>query len=159
MFDKKSLYALNKRDHDAIVYTDAFGTTIRLTVEDFSSLKEFRKWKNWMNMKAHSDEKKDHIYRNHTISIYSIPENSYVRQDRESEIVNQINLAEREVMRQLLVQGMQECLSEKQRTYLIMHYVDGLSIREISRQLSLNHKTIYESIVSAKEKIYMFLKK
>lgn len=46
MFDRMSEYALNKKDEEAIIYSDAFGNITRLTAEDFSSEKEFRKWKN-----------------------------------------------------------------------------------------------------------------
>lgn len=52
MFDRMSEYALNKKDKEAIIYSDAFGNITRLTAEDFSSEKEFRKWKNWVDMKT-----------------------------------------------------------------------------------------------------------
>lgn len=69
MFNNRSDYALNKKDSTAIVYQDANGTIIRLTEDAFSSRKEFRKWKNWTNMKCHSEEKKEHIHSNHTVSL------------------------------------------------------------------------------------------
>ena len=47
MFDKKSSYALNKKDPDAIVYTDADRRIIRLTREDFDTEADFLKWKAW----------------------------------------------------------------------------------------------------------------
>ena len=52
MFDRKSFYALNQKDSDAIIYKDAYGSITRLTVSDFESIKEFRKWKNWAKMKG-----------------------------------------------------------------------------------------------------------
>ena len=45
MFNRKSNYALNKKDPDAIVYMDANEVIVRLTREDFASEKEFLKWK------------------------------------------------------------------------------------------------------------------
>ena len=36
MFDRRSLYALNKKDPDAIVYLDADGNLVRLVCEDFA---------------------------------------------------------------------------------------------------------------------------
>ena len=45
MFNRKSIYALNKKDPDAIVYMDANEVIVRLTREDFASEKEFLKWK------------------------------------------------------------------------------------------------------------------
>lgn len=47
MFDTKSDYALNKMDPEAIVYIDAWGTLVRLTLEDFDSPEEFQQWKEW----------------------------------------------------------------------------------------------------------------
>ena len=35
MFNRKSIYALNKKDPNAIVYTDADGNLIRLTCDVF----------------------------------------------------------------------------------------------------------------------------
>ncbi len=45
MHRKKSDYALNKLDPNAIIYIDAEGRTERLTREDFSSEEEFSRWK------------------------------------------------------------------------------------------------------------------
>ena len=45
MLNRKSIYAINKKDPDAIVYIDAEGNTIRLTRADFASEEEFAKWK------------------------------------------------------------------------------------------------------------------
>ena len=36
MFNRKSIYALNKKDPDAIVYMDANEVIVRLTREDFA---------------------------------------------------------------------------------------------------------------------------
>ena len=45
MFDKRSDYALNKLDKEAIVYPSVTGVHIRLTREDFASEEEFLYWK------------------------------------------------------------------------------------------------------------------
>ena len=47
MFNRKSIYALNKKDPNAIVYMDANEVIVRLTREDFASEEEFLKWKSW----------------------------------------------------------------------------------------------------------------
>ena len=47
MFNRKSDYALNKKDATAIVYIDADKHIKRLTHEDFSSEEEFLRWKSW----------------------------------------------------------------------------------------------------------------
>ena len=45
MFNSKSIYALNKKDPNAIVYPSVDGTLCRLTREDFASEAEFLYWK------------------------------------------------------------------------------------------------------------------
>ena len=58
MFNRKSIYALNKKDPDAIVYMDANEVIVRLTREDFASEKEFLKWKALSDEDYHASERK-----------------------------------------------------------------------------------------------------
>ena len=62
MFNRKSSYALNKKDPNAIVYMDANEAIIRLTREDFASEGEFLKWKSLSDADYHASEKEDHVY-------------------------------------------------------------------------------------------------
>ena len=55
MQDKNSIYALNKRDPDAIVYLDR-GKPIRVTEEDFAAETEFPKLKAWSDENYHNEE-------------------------------------------------------------------------------------------------------
>ena len=59
MFNRKSSYALNKKDANAIVYIDANGNIIRLTHEDFASEEEFQKWKSWSDENYHTEDNRD----------------------------------------------------------------------------------------------------
>lgn len=67
MFNRKSSYALNKKDPNAIVYMDANEAIIRLTREDFASEEEFLKWKSLSDADYHASEKEDHVYANHML--------------------------------------------------------------------------------------------
>ena len=60
MFNRKSIYALNKKDPNAIVYTDADGNLIRLTCDDFACAAEFRRWKDWSDSDLRKEENADH---------------------------------------------------------------------------------------------------
>ena len=53
MYNKKSVYALNKHDAEAIVYPSAEGETVRLTRQDFNSDAEFMFWKQWSDQDYH----------------------------------------------------------------------------------------------------------
>ena len=63
MFNRKSSYALNKKDPDAIVYMDANEVIVRLTCKDFASEEEFLKWKSLSDEDYHASEKEAHVYR------------------------------------------------------------------------------------------------
>lgn len=112
MFNRKSDYALNKKNRTSIIYIDAYDNITQLTVKDFSSEKEFRKWKNWMNMKTHTEEKKDHIHRNRTVSL------DYLREFAGSSSGAHDELDESDhrstALIDLLVQQIRSVLSEKQ---------------------------------------------
>ena len=70
MFNRKSSYALNKKDPNAIVYMDANEAIIRLTREDFASEEEFLKWKSLVGWKLpHSEDNQDVVEGKHNTSI------------------------------------------------------------------------------------------
>ena len=56
MFNRKSIYALNKKDPNAIVFADTDGNLIRLTCDDFASEEEFLRWKVWSDSDLHITE-------------------------------------------------------------------------------------------------------
>ena len=74
MFNRKSSYALNKKDPNAIVYMDANEAITRLTCEDFASEKEFLKWKSLSDEDYHASEKEAHVYANHTLALDELTE-------------------------------------------------------------------------------------
>ena len=53
MFNKNSIYALNKKDPDAIVYPSATGRPVRITRDDFPSEEEFLAFKAWSDENFH----------------------------------------------------------------------------------------------------------
>ena len=62
MYNKKSDYAINKRNPDAIVYTDADKNEIKLTRDDFTSEEEFLRWKAWSDAEYKQAEKNGRGY-------------------------------------------------------------------------------------------------
>lgn len=74
MFNRKSIYALNKKDPNAIVYTDADGNLIRLTCDDFASAAEFRRWKDWLDSDLRKEENADHKQSDNSISLEVLSE-------------------------------------------------------------------------------------
>lgn len=74
MFNRKSSYALNKKDPNAIVYMDANEAIIRLTREDFASEEEFLKWKSWSDGNYHTEDNQDVVEGKHNTSIDDLSE-------------------------------------------------------------------------------------
>ena len=57
MIKKNSIYSLNKKNPDAIVYPSATGKPVFVTREDFPSEEEFLAFKRWSDENFHSEEK------------------------------------------------------------------------------------------------------
>lgn len=158
MFDRRSEYSLNKKDKEAIVYTDAYGRVIRLTADDFGSTKEFRKWKNWTQMSSHSVEKKNHRYADHTLSFERMTFSLMDHPSVEEDYLIKMQSGERERLHDLLMDGIMSCLTEVQRRRFLRYYADGLTFRQIAAEENTSHMAIYDSIVSSREKLRKFMK-
>ena len=74
MVNRNSIYVLNKKDPDAIVYPSANGKPIRITRDDFSTEKEFLAFKKWSDENFHEEEKLDHRESNHTLAADELSE-------------------------------------------------------------------------------------
>ena len=151
MFNRKSDYALNKKNRTSIIYIDAYDNITQLTAKDFSSEKEFRKWKNWMNMKTHTEEKKDHIHRNRTVSL------DYLRElaGSSSGAHDELDESDRRstALIDLLVQQIRSVLSEKQFRRLWMYFVEEMTLEEIGEREGISHQNVSKSIGTAMKKI------
>ena len=74
MVNRNSIYVLNKKDPDAIVYPTAEGKHIRITCDDFPSEEEFLAFKKWSDENFHEEEKLDHRESNHTLAADELSE-------------------------------------------------------------------------------------
>ena len=159
MFNRKSDYALNKNDKTSIIYQDANGIITRLTFEDFSSTKEFRKWKNWMDMKYHAEEKRNHVYSNHTVSLdgyeESIPSDAGMDFTWEQEEINR----RQEQAQKAMLQQVKGVLTKTQFRRMWMYYAEGKDTYEIARIEGTCHQAISQSLAAAEKNIFLKLQK
>ena len=72
MIKKNSIYSLNKKNPDAIVYPSTTGKPVFVTREDFPNEEEFLAFKKWSDENFHSEEKLDHRESNRTVSTENI---------------------------------------------------------------------------------------
>ena len=153
MFDRKTLYALNKLDPDAIVYMDADKRLIRLTREDFSSDAEFQAWKAWSDENFHDEELGDHRYADHKISADSLYDCADTAQSPEVIVELREDRKERIQYSAEAILRIRQSLTDRQFRRLWMYFVNGMTVEAIAEAEGSTHQSVSKSIRTAKEKI------
>lgn len=157
MFNTKSIYALNKKDPNAIVYPSVDGTLRRLTREDFASEAEFLYWKERSDRNYHKQENADHIQANNSVSLESLPEKVTATISPELTMIDRQERLEREQLWQLLLAGLDSCLTTTQRRRLWLYCVEGWTVRRIAGAENVKHPSVVESLAAARKKLEKFL--
>ena len=158
MFDQKSDYALNKKNPDAIVFKTAAGAYVRLHREDFSSEEEFLKWKSWSDEDYRTKDIANHTYAKHTTSLDGTPAQA-VSPSPEQLLSEWYDQLDRERFYNLLLEGIDTCLSEPQRRRVLKYYFEGMTQTEIANSENVAHQNVAESLWRAKDKLRKFFKK
>lgn len=159
MFDRKSDYALNKQDPEAIVCKSATGVHIRLTRLDFASPEEFEAWKKWSDEDYHEIERRDHVYANHTISADKLVEVSITVISPEDELMEVFSRQEQEELYRRLETGLETRLTPAQRRRLWLYAVDGLTEDEIASKEQVRQQSVSKRINAAKKILRKVLKR
>lgn len=68
------------------------------------------------------------------------------------------NSEELERVKKLLNKALQECVTDKQRTYLTLYFVNKLSVSEIASLCSVNSSTVSRVIHSGLHRLYTCLR-
>ena len=153
MFNRKSSYALNKKDASAIVYIDANENIIRLTREDFTSEEEFQKWKSWSDENYHTEDKRDVVEGKHNMSIDDLSEAALAVPAIDVVMDRQHERAEKRRQASVMVAQIKDKLTETQFRRVWMYFVDGMTIDEIGEIEGISHQNISKSIGAAMKKI------
>jgi DNA-directed RNA polymerase specialized sigma subunit len=150
MQDRKSIYTLNKKDPEAIIYTDADKHIIRLTRADFDTEADFLKWKAWSDENYHTEEKGDHVEENHTAPM---DEKTGATDGPEVIIQQRIEKQAQDQYAAETVIRIKGHLTEKQFRRLWMYYVGGLTQQQIAEAENVGQQRISTSISAAADKI------
>jgi len=156
MFKKDSLYSINKKNPDAVVYKFADGTESRITRADFATEEEFLAFKAWSDEDFHGEENLDHREANHIVSAESLSEAALsvpavdVVMERKHQRAEERRKASDKVVR------LKDKLTETQFRRLWMYYVDELTLDEIGEIEGNTHQAISKSIIAAEKKIKNF---
>lgn len=156
MIKKNSIYSLNKKNPDAIVYPSATGKPVFVTREDFPSEEEFLAFKKWSDENFHSEEKLDHRESNRTVSAENISDAAFATPAIDVEMERQQEQDDRRKMASDMVVKLKDKLTETQFRRLWMYYVDGMTIDRIGEIEGVSHQNISKSIIAATKKIKKF---
>ena len=157
MFDKKSDYALNKREKNAIVYISVTGPA-RLTRADFASDEEFVKWKHWSDSNYHTMEKSGRSYYDNGLPLADEYLDLIVSAPSvEDELFQKLAEAEADAERArtcaLLMVQIRSCLTQKQYRRLWLLCVEGMSVEAIAAAEGVTHQNVSKSITNARKKL------
>ena len=150
MPDRKSIYTLNKKDPEAIVYTDADRHIIRLTRADFDTESDFLKWKAWSDENYHDEEKSDHVEDNHTAPL---DEKAGAADGPEVIIEQRIEKLAQDQYAAETVIRIKGHLTDKQFRRLWLYCVGGLTQQQIAEAEEVGQRRISTSITGAIKKI------
>ena len=153
MVNKNSIYALNKKDPDAIVYPSASGKPIRVTREDFPSEEEFLAFKKWSDENFHEEEKLDHREANHALSTEDLSEAALATPAVDVVMERQYQREEQRRITSDMVIKLKDKLTDKQFRRLWQLKVEGKTLEEIAGLAGVAFQSVHESIDSALKKI------
>lgn len=157
MFDRKSDYALNKKDPEAIVCKSVSGVHIRLTRVDFSSEEEFQRWKDWSDEDYHAGEKSGRSFYDHCVSLeicvpMGSPSAEEIYFDPEEETAWTVR-------KEQMTAKIQVSLTEKQYQRLYLYYIAGMTEAEIAQVEGVGQQRISASITAARKNIEKIFRK
>ena len=159
MFNKTSIYLLNKCDADAIVYPSVTGETFRITREDFPTEEAFLEFKAWSDEDFRKEDNSDVVEDKRRVSIDSISE-AALSVPSVDVIMERLHLrAENRKAASEMVLKIKDELTETQFRRLWLHEVEGRTLEEIATTERVAFQSVHESIESAKNKIVKKFKK
>lgn len=153
MVNKNSIYSLNKKNPDAIVYPSASGKPVFVTREDFPSEEDFLVFKKWSDEDFHEEEKLDHREANHIVSADTISDAALATPAVDVIVERQCERDENRKKASDMVVKLKDKLTETQFRRLWMYEAEGKTLAQIAEHDGVAILSVYESIESAKKKI------
>ena len=153
MYKKNSIYSINKKYSDAIVYPFANGDEFRITREDFPTEEEFLAFKAWSDENYRKTDNYEDNTAKKTVSIDDVSESALAVPGIDVVIKRQHKQAEERRKASDMVVQLKDKLTETQFRRLWKYEVEGLTIDEIGGQEGVDHQRISKSILAANKKI------
>ena len=156
MFKKDSLYSINKKNPDAVVYKFANGEESRITRADFATEEEFLAFKAWSDEDLHIEDKREVLAGIRQVSIDDISEAAISTPAVDVVMERQHQRAEQRRKASEMVVQLKDKLTETQFRRLWMYHVDGLDTYEIAEIEGNTHQAVSKSIIAAEKKLKNF---
>lgn len=156
MFKKDSLYSINKKNPDAVVYKFANGEESRITRADFATEEEFLAFKAWSDEDLHIEDKREVLAGIRQVSIEDISDAAIATPAVDVVMEHQLQRSEQRRKVSELVVQLKDKLTEKQFRRLWMYCVDGKTEQQIAEIEGVDQQRISKSILAAKKKIKKF---
>ena len=153
MYNKKSDYALNKKNKEAIVSRNAAGEYIKLTKEEFASEEEFAHWKKWSDDEYRQEYNAEQSYKRLKNKLQKQAENKAAYLSVEQLLLNDLVDEERKA----LVNKIKSVLTETQFRRLWLYYVERKTEQQIADIEKVGQPRIVKSISSAKKRVQKYL--
>lgn len=159
MFKKDSLYSINKKNPDAVVYKFANGEESRITRADFATEEEFLTFKAWSDENLHIEDKREVLAGIRQVSIEDISEAAIATPAVDVVMEHQLQRSEQRRKVSEMVVQLKDKLTETQFRRLWMYYVDGKTEQQIADIEGVDQQRISKSILAAKKKIKKYFPK
>lgn len=156
MYKKDSLYSINKKNPDAVVYKFANGEVSRITPEDFATEEEFLAFKAWSDEDLHTEDKREVLAGIRQVSIEDISEAALAVPAVDVVMERQQQRAAQHRKASDMVIQLKDKLTETQFRRLWMYHVDGLTEVEIAKREGVGQRRVSTSITDAEKKIKKF---
>ena len=153
MYKKDSLYLINKKNPDAIVYKFANGEQHEVTRADFPSEEEFLAFKAWSDEDFHTEDKRDVLAGIRQVSIDDISEAALAVPAVDVAMERNYQRAEQRRKAKDMVVQLKDKLTETQFRRLWMLKVEGKTLEEIATEEGVAFQSVHESIEGALKKI------
>ena len=153
MFNKNSIYALNKKDPDAIVYPSATGQVVRITRADFPSEEEFLAFKAWSDENFHKEDNRDVVEGKHLVSIDDISESALAVPAIDTVMERQHDRAVEMKKASDMVVKLKDKLTDAQFRRLWMYEVEKKSMEEIAEIEGVSVPAVFYALQYAHKKI------
>ena len=153
MFKKDSLYSINKKNPDAVVYKFANGEQSLVTRDDFATEEEFLAFKKWSDEDLHIEDKREVLAGIRQVSIDDISEAAISTPAVDVAMERQYQRVEQRRKVSDMVLKLKDKLTETQFRRLWMYHVDGKTEEEIAELEGASQQAISLSLIAAEKKI------